>query len=388
VLGYSGALKTVFLGGGDNGVGPVGGLEAMPLPTSPMSPLPWTVLEGQGSGAAFPLHQQSYDGAVVDLPKGLGTRYVSIGAYGVGVVSCAINVPSGGGVERGNCTSLHSMGNTPSRPRTHVRGSRTVLVPGGGNGLPRLLITGGTTLTGGPYDLLASSDMWDFGLLVWTHVQMVAARVDHAVVTLPDQRVLVIGGSSAVSDAASAASLASTEIFDPTTSSWTAGPTLSRERRLPEAVLAQDGRVYVVGGRDNAGEAVPAVDILDFRTASLGTVTTMPAFAQPEVGRVHHNLVAVGSCTLAALAGERLDEGQGSIQSSNSVDVLSLGGTLWSFSSSYFGTVPTERDSLTQGLQDAATLRLPSGLVLFTGGRRLFGNNATYRTTYLLQEQL
>lgn len=80
-------------------------------------------------------------------------------------------------------------------------------------------------------------------------------RSDHAAVLLRDGRVLVVGGIAVdPADREPALgiprsfSLDSTEIFDPATGTWSAGPSLSVSRFKHTASILDDGTVVVAGG--------------------------------------------------------------------------------------------------------------------------------------------
>lgn len=79
--------------------------------------------------------------------------------------------------------------------------------------------------------------------------RMRQARVDHAAVLLPDGRVLVTGGS--VLNGSFLADLASAELFDPATGTFTAHPTGMAHTHATHACLeVGPGRYAVVGGSD------------------------------------------------------------------------------------------------------------------------------------------
>lgn len=52
-----------------------------------------------------------------------------------------------------------------------------------------------------------------------------------------------------------------TEIFDPTTNTWSPGPELSQPRVEHSATLTPDGSVLIVGGLIQEGELHPTVSI-------------------------------------------------------------------------------------------------------------------------------
>lgn len=81
------------------------------------------------------------------------------------------------------------------------------------------------------------------------------ARFKHTMVTLPSGRVLVIGGTSDDTQR-----LASTELYDPRTRRFTAGPTMSggRYKLNGSATLVPDGRVVVAGG----GPGLEVIDVV------------------------------------------------------------------------------------------------------------------------------
>lgn len=73
---------------------------------------------------------------------------------------------------------------------------------------------------------------------------MSAARTQHSATLLPDGRVLVAGGRS--QDATVA--LATTELYEPKSGTWKAGPPMLTARAGHTATLLLDGRVLVMGG--------------------------------------------------------------------------------------------------------------------------------------------
>lgn len=72
---------------------------------------------------------------------------------------------------------------------------------------------------------------------------MATARSSHSATLLADGRVWVVGGFGR-----SGRALATTEIFDPQTGSWSPGPSLSEARANHVAVSLPSGRVLIAGG--------------------------------------------------------------------------------------------------------------------------------------------
>ncbi len=103
----------------------------------------------------------------------------------------------------------------------------------------RVLVTGG--FGGGAAALsLASAEIYDPSSGTWSGTGgMATGRVQHMATLLSDGRVLVVGG---VSNRA-------TEIYDPSTENWSkAADTIERRGDGHTATLLMDGRVLVAGG--------------------------------------------------------------------------------------------------------------------------------------------
>jgi N-acetylneuraminic acid mutarotase len=106
-----------------------------------------------------------------------------------------------------------------------------------------ILVTGGTDGTG---KALASAELYNPKADGWTPARAMAqTRVDHTATLLPNGKVLVVGGLSAPFPSSS---LASAELYDPTTNAWTPAARMSAGRSRHTATLLPDGRVLVVGG--------------------------------------------------------------------------------------------------------------------------------------------
>jgi len=93
------------------------------------------------------------------------------------------------------------------------------------------------------------------------------SRAFHNVVTLQDRRVLAIGGIQGPYGSGSnffTKVLRTAEIYDPVAGSWTATPNMASFRAGATAVLLPDGRVLVAGGTEGNGahEVADVVDLL------------------------------------------------------------------------------------------------------------------------------
>ena len=132
----------------------------------------------------------------------------------------------------------------------------------------RVLVTGGWDNNG---DILTSAEVYDPVRSGWLSAAPLRnARAGHAALTLPDGRVLVVGGcfgsqaSGAVSSPGQPWDVqAIAEIYDPRADSWQAAGQLAEGRCWPTATLLADGRVLVVGGSDRTGRPVAGAELYD-----------------------------------------------------------------------------------------------------------------------------
>ncbi len=143
----------------------------------------------------------------------------------------------------------------------------------------RVLLTGGITYGGqkanGDYYtlILDSTEIYDPATgQITVGPPMSKVRAGHTATLLNDGRVLVTGGTvgngnhelTDVTDILGTA-LRSTEIFDPTTDTWSAGPNLTEPKAGQEAIKLLDGRVWVAGGITHT--VIFGIPIPDFSTA-------------------------------------------------------------------------------------------------------------------------
>lgn len=87
-----------------------------------------------------------------------------------------------------------------------------------------------------------------------------SARAGHVAERLADGKVLLAGGFTSLDgDKNPTGFLRSTEIFDPTTGAFRAGPEMPAPRAQARSVRLKDGRILIVGGvHEEGGKTVPA----------------------------------------------------------------------------------------------------------------------------------
>ena len=149
--------------------------------------------------------------------------------------------------------------------------STTVLKDG------RVLIAGGVDFGAEGSPVFASAELYDPQTERWVATgSMIEARTLHGAVLLPSGKVLVVGGR-AIEDTGN--SLASAELFDPTSETWIPTGAMSIERQNHTVTLLRDGKVLVAGGKNgNSGgkEFFASAEIYDPQTetwAATGPMT-------------------------------------------------------------------------------------------------------------------
>lgn len=139
------------------------------------------------------------------------------------------------------------------------------------------LLADGRVLVAGDADPQGSLavELYDPAANTWSSVPFPgSSRAQYATVRLSDGRVLLAGGS-----ASSTSSHSSAYLFDPTTDSWSPIAPMNQDRRAFSLILLQDGRVLAAGGK---GLQVYDVDlasaeIFDPQTGTWTLTTSMAA---------------------------------------------------------------------------------------------------------------
>ena len=152
---------------------------------------------------------------------------------------------SGGGGATAEVYDPNAGSWTPTAAMTGRRsGHAAVRLPDG-----KVLVVGGSG-TDGSFPPLASAELYDPVSASWTAIESMGwPRVYPTATLLPDGDVLVTGGFSG-GDNNQVDQLAPAELFDPTQLTWTATTAMSQVRVYHTASLLPDGRVLVVGGRN------------------------------------------------------------------------------------------------------------------------------------------
>lgn len=154
-------------------------------------------------------------------------------------------------------------GSPPTTPRTNA--TATLLASG------KVLITGGKGASGE----LATADLYDptSETFAATSTSMSTSRAYHTATLLSDGTVLVTGGLNLAGDA-SGTPVASAEIYDPTTDSFTLKGPMTTGRFFHTATLLGNGMVLITGGLNQEGPLATA-EIYDPTTMTFTATGTM-----------------------------------------------------------------------------------------------------------------
>jgi len=166
---------------------------------------------------------------------------------------------------------------------------------------------------------------------------LASARNGHTATLLPSGKLLVVGG------AGSSGPLASAELLDPATGSWSSFGSLLQARRDHAATRLPSGKVLVTGGEGPSGFPEPA-ELYDPATGWRLAGTLLEA-------RKNHTMTLLPSGEVLITGGE------GSSGSLSSTEMYDPANDLWS-----------SKGSLSQARASATATLLPSGKVLVVGG--------------------
>ena len=156
---------------------------------------------------------------------------------------------------------------TPSMSVPRYRHTATLLLDG------RVLVAGGY----GAGENWATAEIYDPTTDSWSSAgSMSISRSEAAASLLRDGRVLVTGGNC---DLSGACQTASSDIYNPTTNTWTPVASMLMARESHQQFTLRDGTVIVIGGVNVTTPTVASeVETFDLRT---GVWTTGPSTLEP-----------------------------------------------------------------------------------------------------------
>ncbi|MGW4160935.1 Kelch repeat-containing protein [Streptomyces sp. NPDC004788] len=168
----------------------------------------------------------------------------------------------------------------------------------------RVLAAGGITGSQAfPPSTVASSELYDPGTGTWTPVApMAGARYGHSATLLTDGRVLVAGGNR-LRDARTVVTLTTAELFDPDTGTWSPAAEMADARWHHIMAPLPGGRLLAVAGLAATGQVVPTAlalcEVYDPRTDSWAATGAL------RDARYGHQAVPLPDGTVLAMGGGR-----------------------------------------------------------------------------------
>jgi hypothetical protein len=136
----------------------------------------------------------------------------------------------------------------------------------------RVLVAGGYALGDGP---LASASLYDPATNKFSPTGSLAeARGEQSSTRLPDGRVLIAGGGIA-GWVFSGTFLASAELYDPKTGTFSATGSLGTPREAHTSTLLEDGRVLIAGGVEMPNQSLASAELYDPKTGTFSATGSM-----------------------------------------------------------------------------------------------------------------
>ncbi len=192
---------------------------------------------------------------------------------------------------------------------------------------------------------LATAEIYNPATGTWTLTGSLTDRRSHHTATLlPDGKVLVVGGNQFAFD------LASAEIYDPASGAWTPTGSLNNKRRSHTATLLPNGKVLVTGGQiELFGSGYRTLGSAELYDPATGTWSPTNSLADDRVG---HTATLLRNGKVLVAGGYRY--GTGNLASAELYDPAT--GT-WTTT----GTLTTPREAHTATLLDDGSVLVAAG---------------------------
>jgi hypothetical protein len=161
---------------------------------------------------------------------------------------------------------------------------------------------------GQPGSAIGSAELYDPQTRRWSSAGSLSVpRFAHTATLLSNGKVLVVGGNSAVPNASfpdGAGALSSAELYDPQTNTWSLAASMPTARSFHTATLLADGRVLVAGGALVAAESstgypgivLASAELYDPASNTWTAATPMPSAAMNQSATLlsDHRVLVIG----------------------------------------------------------------------------------------------
>jgi len=244
----------------------------------------------------------------------------------------------------------------------------------------RVLFTGGLDLSGNPTTAAA---VWDPVAGTTTTVAMGTARAGHAATLMSDGRVMITGGFESVTiDLAAILAdplqllsifsglVGTTEFFDPTALTFSAGPTMLEPRALHTATAISGGKVLVAGGLT----LLPIVNIPTVSSTAYVYDPLLGIFGFPILfngPRLAHSAILQNDGSVLLVGGLSIDLTDFIL--TGDITKLTVGSRddILRYKSSFFGGGFSTAGTMSESRAGAGLGLMSNGDVLIAGGFRL-----------------
>jgi hypothetical protein len=284
------ASATVIVTTSSSGFTPTGNLhEARGLHTATLLPNN-KVLVAYGSNSSSYTEAAGYVGlsSIEVYDAGAGTFTEIYGDDGLGIYGHTATLLQNGTVllTGGFINDVWDYGPSTSSNGAGLYDSATGVLSGTGNmtanrgGHTATLLANGKVLIAGGADTdptgtgLASAELYDPGTGTFTQTgSMAVGRYLHTATLLQNGKVLIVGGALTSTSEPDATA----EVYDPATGIFTMTGAMKTAREQHTATLLADGRVLIVGGTTSAGVGDPTAtaEVYDPSTGSLSVTGSM-----------------------------------------------------------------------------------------------------------------
>jgi WD40 repeat protein len=215
-----------------------------------------------------------------------------------------------------------------------------------------VLVAGGFDQPDGP--ALASAELYNPAAATWTRTgSMHSGRGDQTATLLPDGDVLVAGGFDRSLQTGNYPALASAELYNSATGTWTLTGNMQVGRANQTATLLADGEVLVAGGSTNSDAALASAELYDPRSG------TWSATGQMLQARSLYSATLLPDGDVLAAGGHG---GVTNPSILNSAEIYHVARGSW-----------TATDSMFAHRMTHAAILLPDGRVLAVGGSTFGG---------------